>query len=141
MVFDWYHKFKTWKGQFNKHSNNIIIKSAQWKIFIIISGKHIIVPGSHVEFSISTNNSNFVKNHPRNIPSNLVSMGQEVLEKKIKMWNVYRQWQRQQMQSYDNRSHDLRFMWAKQISEIQQYQQTTTKKQKKSTIQIQSNLA
>jgi len=43
-------------------------------------------------------------------------MGQEVSEKKIKMWNVYRQ--RQQMQSYDNRSHDLRFVWAKQISEI-----------------------
>jgi hypothetical protein len=32
-------------------------------------GKHIIGPGSHVEYPTGTKNRNFVEDHPRNIPA------------------------------------------------------------------------
>jgi hypothetical protein len=31
--------------------------------------EHIIGPGSHVEYPTETKNSNFVEDHPRNIPA------------------------------------------------------------------------
>ena len=31
--------------------------------------EHIIGPGSHIEYSTGTKNSNFVEDHPRNIPA------------------------------------------------------------------------
>ena len=35
--------------------------------------EHIIGPGSHIEYSTGTKNSNFVEDHPRNIPANFGS--------------------------------------------------------------------
>jgi hypothetical protein len=37
------------------------------KIFEI--SEHIIGPGSHIEYPTKTKNSNFVEDHPRNIPA------------------------------------------------------------------------
>jgi hypothetical protein len=36
--------------------------------------EHIIDPGSHVEYPTGTKNSNFVEDHPRNIPAKFGSM-------------------------------------------------------------------
>ena len=35
--------------------------------------EHIIGPGSHIEYPTGTKNSNFVEDHPRNIPAKFVS--------------------------------------------------------------------
>jgi hypothetical protein len=39
------------------------------KIFEISANQHIIGPGSHIEYPTGTKNSNFVEDHPRNIPA------------------------------------------------------------------------
>jgi hypothetical protein len=36
--------------------------------FMPIGNPHIIGPGSHIEYPTGTKNSNFVEDHPRNIP-------------------------------------------------------------------------
>jgi hypothetical protein len=33
------------------------------------NSEHIIGPGSHIEYPTGTKNSNFVEDHPRNIPA------------------------------------------------------------------------
>ena len=35
----------------------------------ISQSEHIIGPGSHIEYPTGTKNSNFVEDHPRNIPA------------------------------------------------------------------------
>jgi hypothetical protein len=57
--------------------------------------EHIIGPGSHIEYSTGTKNSNFVEDHPRNIPAKFGSnrpsgFGEEA-------WNV------KSLQTTDNR--------------------------------------
>ena len=39
------------------------------KIFEISANQHIIGLGSHIEYATGTKNSNFVEDHPRNIPA------------------------------------------------------------------------
>jgi hypothetical protein len=39
------------------------------RVFEISANQHIIGPGSHVEYPTETKNSNFVEDHPRNIPA------------------------------------------------------------------------
>jgi hypothetical protein len=36
---------------------------------LTLDPEHIIGPGSHIEYSTRTKNSNFVEDHPRNIPA------------------------------------------------------------------------
>jgi hypothetical protein len=57
--------------------------------------EHIIGPGSHIEYPTGTKNSNFVEDHPRNIPAKfgsnrLSGFGEEA-------WNV------KSLQTTDNR--------------------------------------
>jgi hypothetical protein len=52
--------------------------------------EHIIGPGSHVEYPTRTKNSNFVEDHPSNIPAKFGSNWPVVSEKKLEMWKVYR---------------------------------------------------
>jgi hypothetical protein len=37
-----------------------------YKLYV---SEHIIGPGSHIEYPTGTKNSNFVEDHPRNIPA------------------------------------------------------------------------
>jgi hypothetical protein len=46
--------------------------SGGWNVLLIAileCIEHIIGPGSHVEYPTGTKNSNFVEDHPRNIPA------------------------------------------------------------------------
>ena len=48
--------------------------------------EHIIGPGSHVEYPTGTKNSNFVEDHPRNIPAKFGSNWLSGFEEEA--WNV-----------------------------------------------------
>ena len=77
--------------------------------------EHIIGPGSHVEYPTGTKNSNFVEDHPRNIPAKFGSnrpsgFGEEA-------WNV------KSLQTTDNGRQvmaivhlDIRSRWTKKIN-------------------------
>jgi hypothetical protein len=94
--------------------------------------EHIIGPGSHVEYPTGTKNSNFVEDHPRNIPAKFGSNWPVVSEKKLEMWKVYRrQTTDNRRQTTDNRRQttddgrqvmaivhlDLWSRWTKNLSE------------------------
>ena len=65
--------------------------------------EHIIGPGSHIEYPTGTKNSNFVEDHPRNIPATFGSnrpsgFGEEA-------WNV------KSLQTTDNRQQTTDAKW------------------------------
>jgi hypothetical protein len=74
------HKFvnrQIWYRHPNSEAGNDEIQNVQIWIFILwelhskilVGDKHIIGPGSHIEYPTGTKNSNFVEDHPRNIPA------------------------------------------------------------------------
>ena len=52
--------------------------------------EHIIGPGSHIEYPTGTKNSNFVEDHPRNIPAKFGSNRSSGFGEELEMWKVYR---------------------------------------------------
>jgi hypothetical protein len=46
-----------------------IISCREEDLWNFSQSEHIIVPGSHIEYPTGTKNSNFVEDHPRNIPA------------------------------------------------------------------------
>ena len=94
--------------------------------------EHIIGLGSHIEYATGTKNSNFVEDHPRNIPAKFVSnrpsgFGEEA-------WNV------KSLQTTDNRRQvmaivhlDLWSRWTKKGQARKNWQHRTHKTKKNKT--------
>ena len=62
-ISDRHKKQKLGKGHSNDHS---FTEEDLWNFS---QSEHIIGPGSHIEYPTGTKNSNFVEDHPRNIPA------------------------------------------------------------------------